>query len=323
MLDGGSRSYRDAASLQLPDDLDPRVLELARRVAGEHSAPRAKVAAIKQYLRQEYRYTLVPTPTTSGQALGVFLFDSREGHCEYFATALAVMLRAEGVPARLVNGFYGGDFNAVGGFIAVRQTHAHSWVEAWMPGEGWVRFDATPAGQVAARSSGAIGLLSDALQAKWYGLVLDYDLGSQVKGVRAVGRQVATIGGPAASATAAPGVVGAVVLVITLIGAGVLASRVSRGWLVGRARRDRGIAAVHRRARQLVTKKGWEVPPSMPPVEAARWLREEAGEGALPLEELAWLLYRARYASEAEAGLMPAARDALARLGRDLPGAQL
>ena len=321
ILDGFG-TFRDPELKSLPPDLDPRILELAERLAGEVDAPRAKAAAIEQYLRQNHRYTLVPTPATANQALAVFLFDSRQGHCEYFATALAVLLRAQGVPARLVNGFYGGDFNPVGGFIAVRQAHAHSWVEAWMPGEGWVRFDATPAGEVAAAPGGLLGQLGDALSAQWYGFVLDYDLATQLQGVRAVGRQVQAVGGPAASTGVAPGALGAGVLVVGLLVAAGAASRLARGWLEGRRRRPRGVAAVHARARKLVAKKGWQPPASMPPVEAARWLREEAGEGAEPLEELAWLLYRARYAEEPEAGLLPAARAALARLDRDLPGAQ-
>lgn len=317
-----SGTYLDPMVKQLPEDLDPRIRELAARVAGEVSAPRAKAAAIEQYLRQSYSYTLVPTGANTGQPLSAFLFDSREGHCEYFATALAILLRSEGVAARLVNGFYGGDFNAVGGFITVRQAHAHSWVEAWIPGEGWVRLDATPSGDVAAAHGGGLAQLADAIEAQWYGLVLDYDLGTQVSGVRSVGRQVGAIGGPAQGAATSPGVVGAVVLVVGLFTLVVVGSRLARGWLVGSGPRKRGVTAVHDKARRMVAKKGWQVPSSMPPVEAARWLSDEAGDGAEALEELAWLLYRARYAEEPEARLLPRARDALARLDRDLPGAQ-
>jgi len=319
-VNDGWSNFKDPQGLALPEDLDPRIHELAERVAGDVGAPRAKADAIQRYLRQNHTYTLVPTPATSGQALSVFLFDSREGHCEYFATALAVMLRSQGVPARLVNGFYGGSFNPVGGFIAVRQADAHSWVEGWIPGEGWVRFDATPSGEVAA-GSGMLAHLSDAVTAQWYGFVLDYDLQTQATGVRLVGRQFASVGGPAEGA--APEAVGAGVLLLSLMAGALAASRLTRRWLGGRRERTRGVAAVHLRARRHVLKRGWSVPHSLPPVEAARWLRDEAGDGAASLEELAWLLYRARYAGEPEGELIPAARDALARLHRDLPGAQL
>jgi hypothetical protein len=93
------------------------------------------------------RYTLEMEQAEKGEnVLDSFLFEWRAGHCEYFATAMTMMLRQQGIPARIVNGFLGADYNSVGGYWAVRQNYAHSWVEAYFPGRGWVMFDPTPGG---------------------------------------------------------------------------------------------------------------------------------------------------------------------------------
>ncbi len=320
------RAQRSPEFLALPDDLDPRVGELAERVAGQVDAPFAKAAALQGYLHDNYDYTLLPTASTSGQALSVFLFDSRRGHCEYFATALAVLLRAEGVPARLVNGFYGGDFNPLTGQILVRQSHAHSWVEAHMPGQGWVRFDATPSGALPEDSGGLLSQLLDALESRWYSSVLDYDLHRQVSGVTQLGQAVASLGGEERVTPAAPeaqlpeGLLGVLVLVVAGAALAAVLGLLVRRWMFGkRPPRLRGVALVHGKARRLVRRRGWTIPPSLPPVEAAGWLVEQAGEAARPLEELAWLHYRVRYASEPEGPALARARAALEAL-RELPG---
>jgi len=307
-----------ATALQLPADLDPRIDELARQVSGEVDDPWAKAAKLERYLHDGYDYTLLPAVGDVGQPLSVFLFDSRRGHCEYFATGLAVLLRAEGVPARIVNGFYTDEFNAMGGYVAARQSHAHSWVEAWIGGR-WIRLDATPAG-VMAPPPGQLSQFADAFEARWYGLVVDYDLGSQLAGLRTLGR---TFAGDdterAAEPYRSPELVGIVALIVGF-GVTVLAlTALIRRLLGGRTRKPRltGVAAIHARARRLVARRGWELPPALPPVESARWLAMRCG-GSEPLEELAWLHYRARYAGET--GGEARARELLQAL-HDLPRA--
>ena len=85
-------------------------------------------------------------PSEPADPLADFLFERRKGHCEYFASAMAVMLRTLGIPSRLVTGFQGGAYNPVSGWSVVRASDAHSWVEAWIDGRGWITFDPTPAG---------------------------------------------------------------------------------------------------------------------------------------------------------------------------------
>src|SRR5262249_20362469 len=127
----------------LPAGLPPRVVALARELTAQAHGPYDKAVALMRHLAR-FRYTTdLPAPGAADPLSG-FLFDFRAGHCEYFATALAILLRAVGVPSREVNGFYGGEWNDFGNYLAVRQMDAHAWVEAWFPGHGWVTLDPTP-----------------------------------------------------------------------------------------------------------------------------------------------------------------------------------
>ncbi|GAB4231180.1 MAG: hypothetical protein Kow00109_03220 [Acidobacteriota bacterium] len=132
------------AYLQLPP-LDPRIPRLAREVAAEAEAPLARAARIESFLRHgEFTYTLEGPAATATDPLAEFLFARRAGHCEYFASAMAVMLRCLGIPARIVTGFRRGEYNPWGGYVQVRQSDAHAWVEAFFPEIGWLEFDPTP-----------------------------------------------------------------------------------------------------------------------------------------------------------------------------------
>ena len=131
--------------LKLHRALSPRVSELARRIAPGEECPDdySKAARILSYLSDSSRfsYTLNQAPTPGVEPVEDFLFNRRRGHCEYFASAMAVMLRSVGVPARVVNGFKVTEWNPIGGFYIVRQSDAHSWVEAYLRPDGWRTFD--------------------------------------------------------------------------------------------------------------------------------------------------------------------------------------
>jgi len=131
--------------LTLPGDLVPAIAELASSVSETASTPLDMAIACEAYLREHYQYTL-DTAFTSPQStpLNEFLFETRRGHCEYFATALAVMLRTQGVPSRLVTGFTAASYNPLTGFYEVRALDGHAWVEAYIAGEGWVQLEPTP-----------------------------------------------------------------------------------------------------------------------------------------------------------------------------------
>lgn len=162
--------------------LDARVSELAHRLASPYSSPAEQAAAIGSYLARQYGYTLELPDERETDPIADFLFERREGHCEYFASAMAVMLRQVGIPSRVATGFQGGVHNPISGWHVVRASDAHSWVEAWLPGAGWTTFDPTPAGPSTA-SMGLwthLTLVADAAQVFWQDWVLDYDLNRQL-----------------------------------------------------------------------------------------------------------------------------------------------
>ncbi|MFC6592358.1 transglutaminaseTgpA domain-containing protein [Deinococcus lacus] len=109
-----------------------------------HLPPEQRVEAGLNYLAQGgYTYTLQPPTLPEGNRTDAFLFSSKQGFCEHYASAFAVMMRAAGVPTRLVGGYQGGDLNPDTGLLTVRQLHAHAWTEVWLEGQGWVRVDPT------------------------------------------------------------------------------------------------------------------------------------------------------------------------------------
>jgi transglutaminase-like putative cysteine protease len=178
--------------LQLPAGLSPRIAELARGVTRKANGPWAKAIAIRDYLQRNYRYTTDLPPVRTGDPLDEFLFDTRAGHCEYFATAMTIMLREVGVPTREVNGFYGGEWNDFGHYLAVRQMDAHAWVEVLFPEHGWVTFDPTPpAGAIAPPTGGffqKLRQIEDSIELAWYKHMVEYNLDQQVELARGVQR---------------------------------------------------------------------------------------------------------------------------------------
>jgi transglutaminase-like putative cysteine protease len=131
--------------LRLPHTIDPRVGELARTLTASAANNYDRAAIIQSYLRNNFQYTLDPPEIEPEDPVGSFLFRSKSGYCEYFAAAMAVMLRTLSVPSRLVNGFQTGSYNRIGKDFVVRARDAHSWVEVYFPGYGWIPFDPTPA----------------------------------------------------------------------------------------------------------------------------------------------------------------------------------
>jgi hypothetical protein len=141
-----------------------------------------KASALENYLRSHYGYTLQLPQTPPRDPIANFLFVRREGHCEYFASTMAVMLRTINIPSRVVNGFSGGEFNDVNSRYVIRASDAHSWVEAYIPGEGWMEFDPTPAGNAQIHSGWRrLMLYMDAMSSFWREWVVNYDLAHQFR----------------------------------------------------------------------------------------------------------------------------------------------
>lgn len=132
--------------LQLPAGFDPRTLALGQSWRRQHGGDDAAIvqAALALFHDGGFRYTLAPAPL-GRDAMDDFLFVTREGFCEHYASAFTLLMRAAGIPARVVTGYQGGYWNAMGNYLLVRNSDAHAWSEAWLAGHGWVRVDPTAA----------------------------------------------------------------------------------------------------------------------------------------------------------------------------------
>jgi protein-glutamine gamma-glutamyltransferase len=172
--------------LELPAHLDPRIPVLARELAGNSRDPAQVARRLEQGLLQRYRYTL-DLPGAVDDPLADFLFQRRAGHCEDFATALAVLLRTLGIPSRVITGFFGGERTA--NEYVVRAGDAHAWVEADVPG-GVLRLDATPAQNRSAASASLLSWLLgayEAVEVRWLNGVVDYSFSDQVAFLQGMG----------------------------------------------------------------------------------------------------------------------------------------
>ena len=196
--------------LRLPEGRNLRSIELATRMRSAAAGDADYVNdVLGMFRREEFYYTLQPALLGSNP-VDRFLFETREGFCEHYASAFAVLMRAAGIPSRIVLGYQGGEMNPLGDYLIVRQSDAHAWNEVWLEGRGWVRIDPTAAvaperiesGMSAARFGDAgkrwgltaptrwlynLGLTWDALNAKWNGWVLGYGPDNQNRFMRWLG----------------------------------------------------------------------------------------------------------------------------------------
>lgn len=170
----------ESYSLQLPA-IDSRIALLSRRVTEGINEEEKKARALERYLIENYRYSLKELPVGDADPLAAFLFDIRQGNCEYFASALAVMLRSLGIPSRVVNGYLGGDWNPYGEYYLVRQSNAHSWVEAYLAGKGWAGFDPTPPAPPRSSNNifGSFTQIVDFMRMRWYRHVVNFNFVDQ------------------------------------------------------------------------------------------------------------------------------------------------
>ena len=183
--DSVSREYPPRVAvlyLQLPR-LDPRIAQLAKQITASANSNYSRARAVEQYLQSNFGYTLELPGNREPDPLAHFLFERKKGHCEYFASSMTVMLRTLGIPARVVNGFRGGEYNDLTGSYMIREKDAHSWVEAYFPEYGWVTFDPTPAGPGSEPMTGwsRISLYMDAARQMWREWIVNYDFSHQAR----------------------------------------------------------------------------------------------------------------------------------------------
>jgi transglutaminase-like putative cysteine protease len=181
-LRNAGRNYPEDVTdsyLALPGE-DPRVAQLASQITSSAKNEYDKASTLEIYLRTRYGYTLELPRAAVKDPVANFLFERKQGHCEYFASAMAVMLRTLGIPSRVVNGFRSDEFNDITGSYVVRAKNAHSWVEAYFPGYGWQTFDPTPGGGGGTPQGwGRLALYVDAMASFWREWIVSYDSSHQ------------------------------------------------------------------------------------------------------------------------------------------------
>lgn len=157
-LESPQQFYR---ALQLPSKRNPKTLALARQWRAEDANPEHLIArALKHFGSEPFAYTLRP-PLLGPDAMDDFLFETRRGFCEHYAAAFVILMRAAGIPARVIGGYQGGELNPLDGYMVVRQSDAHAWAEVWLDGKGWTRVDPTAAISPARIESGIANALPE------------------------------------------------------------------------------------------------------------------------------------------------------------------
>jgi transglutaminase-like putative cysteine protease len=298
--------------LEVPGDLDPRLRDLSRRLT-QGKDPYDAALAVESYLSSALKYTR-ELAGEQKDPIGHFLFERRQGHCELFSSAMVLLLRAGGIPARNVTGYYGGE-RTDAGYYAVRAGDAHSWVEVFFPKAGWVQFDPTPAADRGSPQDGLWAravLVWDALQQRWRAFIVDYDLLSQTQMVRQVGAMLSEAGRRLSGKGAgAPQLRLALMGLASLVLAALLALAVRRvrfGGFKGRGIElgpdQRRAIRLWRQARNRLSQAGIELRPSTTPHEAAARVRLAAAH------EVASAVSAARWGG---AGLSPERSRALLR----------
>ncbi len=185
--------------LQLPDNLPARIKTLAAKTARSGKDDLARLQFLENYFRTGgFRYSTRGL-ATGDRALERFVFETKQGHCEFFASSFALLLRAAGVPCRLVGGYLGGEYNELGGYYLVTDDKAHVWVEAYIEGDGWLRIDpssfAANAGDVwtAAKPRSLMfrmALVMDSFNYEWNRSVISYDFEQQMNIVSHAGSRL-------------------------------------------------------------------------------------------------------------------------------------
>ncbi len=212
--------------LQLPEKMSPRIQAFASKIVRFGKGDRSRVEYLENHFRNGgYRYSTSDL-TTGDRALEQFLFEKKQGNCEFFASSFAVLLRAAGVPCRLVGGYLGGEYNQLGGYYLVSDDKAHVWVEAYIDGSGWVRIDpssfAANAGEVWKSTVSSslklrINQTIDSLNHMWNRSVITYDLEQQITIARSVGTRLQGVGSIATLRRTAPFIAATLLFAVLLI----------------------------------------------------------------------------------------------------------
>lgn len=316
-LGGAGGAFPDAIRetyLQLPP-IAPRVRALAEGLARGVRDPYEVARRVEAHLREGYRYSLDLKRDSRYDPLEDFLFVQRAANCEYFAAGMTVLLRAVGVPARVVNGFQRGEWNEYGGYLAVRQRDAHSWVEVYLHRAGWVTFDPSPrAGADAARDNmfARLSRYLDSIAVRWDRYVVSYNISDQLRMVSVARRRadllrwqgLELVRGMERAADAAVRALvaslrGSGLLVLALVGTavGLLVALRKRPFGGGRLRGSGGQGSVrfYRELLRVLERKGFVTRTGMTPREFAANVEAGGRPEFAGVSQVVESYYRVRY----------------------------
>jgi transglutaminase-like putative cysteine protease len=314
-----------ARFLQLPP-IAPRVEALARHVTLGSQDPQEAAQRLATFLSREYRYTLALERRTTLDPVEEFLFVRRSGNCEYFAAALAVMLRSLGIPARVVNGFQRGEWNPYGRYFMVRLADAHSWVEAHVGRAGWITLDPSPRIPAGARSGlDTVVLHLDALRVRWHRYVINWSLRDQFEAAMALRQQARSAwgrGGPwlASLRDVRPGPVAPAVAALGLLLGGLVVWRWRRAAASCWSPAGKPLPRFYARALRSLARSGLAPAPGETAREFCARVAGRAPGCAGPLGTLTTAYERGRFgARPLEPGDLPELKACLSALDRARP----
>jgi hypothetical protein len=249
--------------LQVPSGIG-KVSQFTREIIGRTVNDIDKASEIERHLKANYTYSLSSRKPPAGMSpVDDFLFNEKRGYCEHYASAMVLMLRAIGIPARIVTGFYGGEFNEYGGYIIVRQSDAHSWVEAAIDGR-WRLFDPTPA--VVERYVSGVGHFLDMLRMTWNRYVVAFSSSDQKEIIRTLSMPFRLPSLSAVRFQRIDGLVYAIAFIVTGLSVLVLLKKI-------RFRRDGFVTGLYIQLKTLMKKRGASITPSSTPSEVVREAR--------------------------------------------------
>jgi protein-glutamine gamma-glutamyltransferase len=321
-----SSSVRDRY-LQLPEASD-QVAELAHRVTDRAATPYEKISAVLRHLSSNYHYSLDADTTTSSRPIDDFLFTRKTGYCEHYATAMVLMLRSIGIPARLVTGFLATEWNDFGGYYTVRQRDAHAWVEVYYPHSGWITMDPTPAGALTPPSMwDTFRRLGESFRLHWDRVFIRYSARDQLAVVQSIREggdsardvlsQWTTAFGVAASqlmrglgtrARAANPIIFWLVAVLPGLGLACLILVIRDQWRYRRspdrplARKQQQIVQHYKKMLEIAARRGINTRPSMTPTEFIQVVGREWTEAESTVAGLTALYCRGRFSSSSLSG---------------------
>lgn len=296
--------------------LDERIEALAKKITADATTVYDKALAIQKYLLENYKYSLAGLDRETEDPLAEFLFGARKGNCEYFATAMAVMLRSIGVPTRVVNGYQRGEWNDADYYYRVRQSDAHTWVEVYFYEAGWVRFDPTPADSITYKVSptllSRLEQMLDSLRYRWNRYFVDYTFDDQAKTTIQIRERGSKVGANfyfAISKTlkkifkALPMKIALPILIATGIFLYFVASLSFRkkekaGLLSSKSRPRSEIGKIYMKTLRYFKKQGLEKPAHYTPLEFYHLVTQRHGDKYKGLEILTSLFNAERYGGE-------------------------